>query len=153
MYASPYSARNAQPYTSSAMSGMYKSIGVETGVSGATPHQLVSMLFDAATEAISLARTAIRSGHIDTKIQAISKALRIVDEGLKANLNLDSGGELAANLHGLYSYVAVRLTLANLRNDDAVLEECLRLIEPVRLAWQAIAPQANSGASLVGVSA
>lgn len=153
MYATPYSPRYAQPYTASAMSGLYKSVGIETGVSTATPHQLVGMLFDAAVESISLARTAMRSREVETKIQAISKALRIIDEGLKANLNLESGGELAANLNDLYGYITVRLTLANLRNDDDILQECLNLIEPLRQAWIAIAPQTTTAPARVGVTA
>jgi len=39
----------------------------------------------------------------------------------------------------LYAYIALRLTHANLRNDEAALEECTRLIEPVRTAWAQIA--------------
>ena len=152
MYASPYSARSAQPYTASAMSGLYKSVGLETGVNCATPHQLVTLLFDSALEAISLARSAMREGQVETKVHAVAKALRIVDEGLKANLNLESGGELAANLHDLYGYIAVRLTTANLRNDEAILDECTRLIEPLREAWTSIASQAGAK-SLSGVAA
>jgi flagellar protein FliS len=30
--------------------------------------------------------------------------------------------------------------MANLRNDEAALDECLRLVQPLREAWQAIAP-------------
>ena len=42
----------------------------------------------------------------------------------EAALNLQAGGALAADLHALYAYVALRLTQANLRNDDAALDEC-----------------------------
>lgn len=122
-----------------ALSGLYRQVGVESAVSGgASPHRLVAMLFEGAVEAIVQARGALRSGNIETKGRAISRAARIIDEGLKAALNLEAGGELAANLRDVYAYVGTRLTLANVRNDDRMLEECQRLIEPLRDAWAAI---------------
>jgi flagellar protein FliS len=39
--------------------------------------------------------------------------------------------------------VALRLTHANLHNDEAALDECVRLIEPIRSAWAAIGPEVN----------
>ena len=69
--------------------------------------------------------------------------VRIVDEGLKASLNLSAGGALAADLSDLYAYVTLRLTQANLKNDAAALDECCRLMQPLRDAWSSIAPQVD----------
>jgi flagellar secretion chaperone FliS len=69
---------------------------------------------------------------------AIGKAVRLLEEGLKAGLNMEQGGELAQNLRGMYSYCIVRLTHANLRNDAAALAEVSSLIEPVADSWQQI---------------
>ena len=77
----------------------------------------------------------MRHGQIDVKARAISRAVRIVDEGLRACLDLKAGGALAADLNDLYAYLATRLTLANLRNDEALLDECQRLVTPLRDAW------------------
>jgi len=120
--------------------GAYQQVHVATGVDGATPHKLVSMLFDGALAAIAEARGAMRSRNIAAKGQAISRAVRIVDEGLSAPLNLADGGKLALDLRDLYSYVALRLTQANLKNDEAALDECVKLIEPLRSAWANIDP-------------
>ena len=127
-------------------SSAYRQVGVETGVSAASSHQLVEMLFEGFFDSVAQARGALQAGNIEAKGRAIGRAVRIVDEGLKAGLNLQDGGEIAANLHRLYSYVALRLTEANLRNDAAALEECAQLIEPVRSAWQQIAPNAAAKA-------
>jgi len=48
----------------------------------------------------------------------------------------------------LYAYVTVRLTYANLHNDESALDECVRLIEPLRSAWSSISQPANGGASV-----
>lgn len=126
------------------LANAYRMVGAETGVSGATPHKLVQMLFDGFHEAIAQARGALRSRMIEAKGRAISRALRIVDEGLHAGLNLSEGGKLAADLDALYTYVSLRLTHANLHNDEAALDECVALIEPIRSAWAAIGPQAHA---------
>jgi flagellar protein FliS len=117
----------------------YHAVQVGTGVDSASPHQLISMLFDGLIDCIAQARGAMRAGKIEEKGRAISRAVRIVDEGLKAGLNLKDGGQLAASLNDLYAYLALRLTQANRHNDEAALEECAQLVEPLRSAWAEIA--------------
>lgn len=119
----------------------YKRVGVETSVSQASPHQLVNLLFEALLQHIGLARAALRSGAIAAKGEQINKAVRIIDEGLKPALNLAQGGELAANLNGLYGYCVLRLTQANVHNDDAALAEVTKVIEPLAQGWQQIGSQ------------
>jgi flagellar protein FliS len=104
----------------------------------------VELLFDGCMESLAQARGYMRTGQVESKGKAISRATRIVEEGLKASLNLRDGGRLAQDLNALYAYVALRLTLANVRNDEAVIDECARLLEPLRDAWKAIGPQVNS---------
>ena len=72
----------------------YSRVGVETGVDAATPHQLVMMLFDGFGDAIAQARAALQRRDIEAKCKAISRAARIVDEGLKASLDVRGGGKL-----------------------------------------------------------
>ena len=123
----------------------YRQIGTETGIAGASPHKLVTMLFDGFMETLAQAKGAMRAGRIETKCQAISKAVRIVDEGLRGGLDLKGGGKLAQDLYDLYGYLVMRLTLCNVRNDEAGLDECQRLMQPLREAWISIAPQADNG--------
>ena len=133
----------ASSYVGQRQADAYRQVHVATGVDGATPHGLVAMLFDGLMTAIAEARGAMRNRNIAAKGQAISRAVRIVDEGLSAPLNLAEGGKLALDLRDLYSYVALRLTQANLKNDEAALDECVKLIEPVRSAWANIDPAAR----------
>jgi len=116
----------------------YRQIGAETGVAAATPHRLVAMLYDGFMEALAEARGAMRAREIERKGRAINRAIRILEEGLRGGLNLEAGGKLAADLNDLYGYVTLRLTQANLRNDEAMLDECQRLLQPLREAWMSI---------------
>jgi flagellar protein FliS len=118
----------------------YAQVGIETGIHGATPHQLVQMLFDGLIESLAQARGAIAGGDLAARGKALRRAIAIVEEGLAGALDVQRGGDLAGNLQSLYRYVAVRLTQANASGDAALVDECQRLIQPVRDAWSAIRP-------------
>ncbi len=124
----------------------YKRVAVESSIEAADPHQLVHMLFDALLQAVARARGALERGDLAEKGEQIGRAVRIIEEGLKAGLNQDGGGDMARNLGALYAYSVRRLTEANLRNDGAALAEVVGLIEPVAQAWQDIRSQALRGA-------
>ena len=142
MFASPFaSQRNAAP---SAAASAYARIDVETGALDASPHKLIQMLFDGLQDALARARGALVEGRIEAKGRAIAHAARIVEEGLKSALDLKAGGKIAADLDALYAYMALRLTQANLHNDAAALDECARLLEPVRSAWAEIGPRVTA---------
>jgi flagellar protein FliS len=140
MFASAVLSRT-HPATHAA--GAYRQIGVETGIPDATPHRLIAMLFDGFNDSVAQAFAALNHGQYEAKGRAIGRSVRIVDEGLKAALDARSGGKLAENLSALYTYVSMRLTQANLQNDPKALEECVRLMEPLRSAWIAIGPAAD----------
>jgi flagellar protein FliS len=141
MFASPYSSRAPR---GPLRGGLYQQVGVETRLSSASPHQLVAMLFDGYMEAVAQARGALRAGQIEAKGQAISRAVRIIEEGLRPGLDLGAGGSLARDLHDLYGYLTLRLTQANLRNDEPMLDECQRLMRPLQEAWLAIGGQVHA---------
>jgi flagellar protein FliS len=128
------------------LANAYQQIGLETATAGATPHKLIALLFDGFQDAVARARGAMQARQIEAKGRAIGHAARIVEEGLKAGLNLKDGGKIAADLDALYAYIGMRLTYANLHNDEAALDECARLMEPVRAAWAEIGPQVTAKA-------
>ena len=126
------------------MATMYRGVNASTSIEGASPHKLVSMLYQAVTGEIAAARGAIVRNDIAEKGRAIGHAVRIVEEGLLAPLNVDAGGALALNLRDLYDYIVRRLTVANLKSDDAVLADCAALVQTLRETWDAIAPQVEA---------
>ena len=117
----------------------YSKIGVETGVAAASPHSLILLLYDGATQAIADARRHLEAGATADKGRAVSRAISIIDEGLKGSLDANAGGEIAAHLADLYDYMCRRLLLASLKDDAAGFDEVVRLIEALRSAWATIA--------------
>lgn len=116
----------------------YAKVGLETGVTSASPHKLIVMLYDGALAAIMTAITQMKAGNIQEKGNAISKAIRIIDDGLRASLDKEVGGEIASNLDALYDYMSRRLLEANLKNDPAILEEIRGLVTDLRDTWNQI---------------
>lgn len=128
----------------------YAKIGVETGVLAASPHKLIVMLFDGAVVALRTAALHMESGNVPEKGKAISKAIQIIDNGLRASLNKQAGGQIAEGLDALYEYMSARLLTANLKNDLVILGEVQGLLVDLRDTWNAIgnAPLADSQARL-----
>ncbi|OIX98920.1 flagellar export chaperone FliS [Pantoea sp. Ae16] len=117
----------------------YAKIGVESAVMSATSPQLMTLLFDGAISAVVRARLFIQDNNIQSKGSAISKAINIIEAGLKQGLDEASGDELTLNLIGLYSYMVRRLVEANIRNDVPALEEVETLLRNIADAWKEVA--------------
>lgn len=112
-------------------------------VQSRTPLELVTMLYDGALRFLGTARDAIERRDITTRRDALNKALAIIAE-LQSTLNMEQGGEVAAELDKLYEYANTRLLEAALRNDVAPVDEVRRILEILREGWATIA----SGAAL-----
>jgi flagellar protein FliS len=116
----------------------YAKVGLETGVAAASPHKLIVMLFEGAMAAITAALAHMQAGEIAKKGNAISKAITIIEDGMRASLDKQAGGEIAASLDSLYEYMARRLMQANLNNDPAMLLEVHALLADIKGAWDQI---------------
>lgn len=118
----------------------YAKVGVESAVSTADPHRLIMMLFDGALAALAQARIHMEAGDIPKKGVAISKAIDLISNGLRASLDMDAGGQLAERLAALYEYMEQRLLFSNLNNNLAALDEVSELLGSLRDAWAQIPP-------------
>ncbi|WP_017347064.1 flagellar export chaperone FliS [Pantoea sp. A4] len=117
----------------------YAKIGVESAVMSASQQQLVTMLFDGALSALIRARLFMQEDNLQGKGNALSKAINIIENGLKQGLDEQSGDELTTNLVALYAYMVRRLLQANLRNEVAAVEEVEGLLRNIADAWREVA--------------
>jgi len=129
-------------YSRSALNA-YTRQALETEVSSASPHKLILMLFDGALASVSMAKAQIEARQVAEKGKSLSKAIAIIEEGLRLSLDKNVGGELAQNLDALYEYMSHRLLLANINNDVEALDEVSRLIGLLREAWAEMRGGAN----------
>ncbi len=109
-------------------------------VESSSPVQLVVMLYDGALRFCAEARGAILRSDIPAKGTALSKVIAIVGE-LQSTLDLERGGEVAASLHQLYSYLTDRLIAASGSQAIEPLDDAVRILSKLREGWAGVADQ------------
>ncbi|MCZ9095896.1 flagellar export chaperone FliS [Escherichia albertii] len=114
----------------------YAQIGVESAVMSTSQQQLVTMLFDGVLSALVRARLFMQDNNPQGKGASLSKAINIIENGLRVSLDEESQDELTQNLIALYSYMVRRLLQANLRNDVSAVEEVESLMRNIADAWK-----------------
>jgi len=109
-------------------------------VTHADPVQVIVMLYDGALSRISQARQRLEKRNLLQAGLAVTKAQAIVGE-LRKSLNMDAGGEIAANLDQLYVYLHELLVKATIENRTEPLDEAAKLLNELRTAWAEVARQ------------
>ena len=123
----------------------YNKIGVSSSVEAASPHRLIQMLMNGALEKIAIAKGHMERGEVSQKGGNISWAISIID-GLRASLDLESGGEIAQNLDDLYDYMTRRLARATVENTPVLLDEVSSLLRSIKSAWDELPVQTDNPA-------
>ena len=105
----------------------------------ASPGQLVLLMYDGALRFMAQARAGFalpeeNPRRIETIHTALLRAQAILSE-LRANLDMEAGGDIATNLDRLYDYHIRRLFECNMRKDEAPLIEVEGLVRTLRDAW------------------
>jgi len=121
----------------------------EMDVMTASPTTLVVKLYEGALRNALQARLRIEEGSIAERAQSLQKALAIVAE-LQGSLDFEQGGEIAVQLHDLYSFINQRLLEANINASTEAIDDAVGVLETLLEGWQQIArnpvPQAPAGA-------
>ncbi len=114
-------------------------------VETATPTQLVVMLYDGAVRFCSLALEAMELHQFEDQNTNIKRAEDIVCE-LMGSLNQEAGGEVAANLLRIYTYLYEQLVQSNLNDDVEALKRVLAHLDALRESWVELDRQSRAGA-------
>lgn len=118
----------------------YQKVQIDAAVLGASPHELITKLLSRAIESIVEAKKCMVKNDIVAKTQHIKIATSIIADGLRSSLNMDAGGDIAANLDALYDYMLRRLIKAHAENSPAILDEVASLLREIKLGWDGIKP-------------
>jgi flagellar secretion chaperone FliS len=117
---------------------VYAQVGLETGVLAANPNKLIIMLYEGAITACHRAIAHMQKVDIQNKGAMLSKAIMIIESGLRLSLDKQVGGEIAASLDNLYAYMSHRLVLANIHNQPEPVYEVIKLLTELKSAWETI---------------
>jgi len=115
----------------------YKQVDVKARMAAATPPELVVMLLEGAMVAVVDAKCHLAHHRILERGNAITKATSIL-RSLGENLNMETGGPVAASLREGYHHLVRRLHLAHIRKDMAILEEVEKQLVALKGAWASV---------------
>ncbi|MDN0075838.1 flagellar export chaperone FliS [Crenobacter sp. SG2303] len=122
----------------------YQDDALQTKVLGATPLELIVLLYEGAIEALEKAQRAIADGNIQLKGVMVNKASDIV-EGLRTALNFEKGGDIAHQLDALYLFAKHQISQGHAANDVKALAAVIGVLRELLPAWQHIAREDGAG--------
>lgn len=119
----------------------------QTQVTTTSQGELVIMLYDAALKALIQAKKGLEANNMAAKGLAITKAMDILNE-LDSSLNMEKGGSLSANLHGLYLFCTNHLVKANIQKSIPMVDDVYKILSGLRSAYAEIVelPEAQAAA-------
>jgi flagellar secretion chaperone FliS len=115
----------------------YRDVEVKARVEGASPHGLIMILFEELLKGVDTLRAAERTGDWMRQTPVQARASSIL-HGLEQSLDMEQGGEVAANLARVYRE-ARRLLGTPAGPDRApALEQARTMLGEIAAAWAAI---------------
>lgn len=117
----------------------------QTAVGTATPEKLIVMLYVGALKFLHLGEKAIEEKEYEIAHENLTRVQDILTE-LNVTLDMEKGGEIAANLRELYSFYYQEVVKANIAKDAAYLQPVKIFLETFRDVWIETAKIARMGA-------
>ncbi len=115
----------------------YNRTKLEAELLVASPHRVTQMLFEGLIERLNQAKGFIETKDYAKKSTFIGKAMGILN-GLQGSVDPSYDPELGERIIGLYEYMKDRLNDANVNNDAEPINEVIKLITPIKEAWDQI---------------
>lgn len=122
----------------------YRAVRSHGLVAGASPSRLVQVMYEHILSNLATAQGCMERikgnlplNEVVTKGKAVGKAVRLIGQ-LNDTLDMERGGQIAANLRALYLYMLDRLTAANITNDARIVGEVSALVRKVKSGWDQI---------------
>jgi flagellar secretion chaperone FliS len=106
----------------------------DSAVRGATPIELVILLYDAAIDDMRRAMSAMQSSDIETRSNQIAHALIILQQ-LQGTLDFERGGGAARQFEQFYNLTRAKLLEAQLRGSLDLIRQQVRAMSEVRDCW------------------
>lgn len=107
---------------------------LQAQVQTATPEMLITMLYDGALRFLRQAKAQMAGGKMGEVNASLVRAEEVI-AALNGCLDMERGGEIAANLRLLYDYLLRRLVEANLKKDPQIVDEVAHFITELRGTW------------------
>lgn len=125
-----------------AASASYKSVDLVSRIEGATPHQLVQVMYEELLKALDAMAVAVRRNDYAQRGERQSRALAILT-ALETSLDFDQGGEIATGLVAIYREARRLVVAAGRENDADRIRQARDMLFEISTAWDAITQRAG----------
>ncbi len=115
----------------------YAAVDTGSRAEGATPHQLVRILFDELLLALDAAALALRGGERHKYLDKQSRAFALL-HALESSLDFERGGEIAVSLGIIYREARRRMLESTTTNEAEPMERARQYIGEIADAWNQI---------------
>ncbi|MGA7463645.1 MAG: flagellar export chaperone FliS [Candidatus Korobacteraceae bacterium] len=106
----------------------------DSAVRGATPLELVVLLYDSAIEDMRRALTAMKKSDIEARASEVGHALMVLQQ-LQGTLDFERGGSAAKQFEQFYNLVRAKLLEAQMRGSADLMQQQIRYMSEVRDCW------------------
>jgi flagellar secretion chaperone FliS len=120
----------------------YAAVETDSRIEGATPHQLVRLLFDELLLALDAAAISLRANDRAKTLDKQTRALTIL-HALETSLDFKRGGEIAVSLATIYREARKRILEATTVGNPETMVTARGFIAEIADAWSQIAPQVD----------
>lgn len=110
-----------------------------TGVNGANPGQLIVLVYERTFDHLKLAKKALEAGEYG--IEPFTKAHDLIQQGLLACLDYESGGDVAKSLGAVYEWSLREILSARIAKSPEKVQAVLDVLTPLYEAWLNLAPK------------
>jgi len=117
--------------------GSYSSVDFETKTSVQDPYHLISLLFEKGCVLLRQAEEQLKRDDSEGFFASTSHAMQIVI-GLREILDLENGGDLAAQLYETYTAIGLSLSKARTDQDLESIEKLYTALNELREGWETI---------------
>jgi flagellar protein FliS len=105
-----------------------------SAIQGATPLELVILLYDSAIQDLGGALSAMRSGDVERRVAEVGHALLVLQQ-LQGTLDFERGGSAARQFEQFYNLLRAKVLEAQMRSSPELMHEQLRYLSEVRECW------------------
>lgn len=116
---------------------LYETMAYSSRIESASPHELVTILYDELLFSFSVLMRALRTSDTHRATSQFTRAMGII-HALEGGLDLDRGGDLAQTLAGIYRSARQELSRARQIHDVERIERLALAFGDLAANWKLI---------------
>jgi flagellar protein FliS len=115
----------------------YRSVDVASRTGGASPHQLITILYEDLLRELRLGALAVEAGDHPAKNARLTKAVALL-YALEAGLDFDKGGSVSEALSRFYRGCRDAVMRASIESKAALVRDVIANVGEIADSWKAI---------------